>query len=55
MKKGWLLLFYFSTKKNKETINEAVASGANMFVAGSAIFGKNDRKKAIEDIRNSIK
>ena len=40
---------------SKETINEAVASGANMFVAGSAIFGKNDRKKAIEDIRNSIK
>ena len=40
---------------SKETINEAVASGANMFVAGSAIFGKNDRKKAIEDIRSSIK
>jgi ribulose-phosphate 3-epimerase len=28
-------------------------AGANVFVAGSAIFGKNDRKAAIEAIRNA--
>lgn len=31
----------------------AVEAGANVLVAGSAIFGRSDRAKAIEDIRNS--
>jgi ribulose-phosphate 3-epimerase len=30
-----------------------VSAGAQMLVAGSAIFGKSDRQKAIKDIRNS--
>jgi len=36
---------------NKDTAKEAVAAGANVLVAGTAIFGKEDVKKAIEDLR----
>lgn len=36
-----------------ETIKIAAKAGANMFVAGSAIFGKDDRKKAINDLRKN--
>ena len=36
---------------NRETSRQAVASGANVLVAGTAIFGKPDAKKAIEDLR----
>lgn len=36
---------------NKETSAEAVRAGANVLVAGTAIFGKDDVKKAIEDLR----
>ncbi|MBN2368752.1 ribulose-phosphate 3-epimerase [Candidatus Woesearchaeota archaeon] len=36
---------------NKKTIGRAVEAGANIIVAGSAIFGQKDRKKAIEELR----
>ncbi len=36
---------------NKETCREAVRAGANILVAGTAIFGQADVKKAIEDLR----
>jgi len=35
----------------KETIGPAAAAGADMFVAGTAVFGAQDRKLAIEDLR----
>ena len=36
-----------------DTIKEAYEAGANIFVAGSAVFGKEDRKKAIEDLKKA--
>lgn len=36
---------------NEETIQDAVRAGANVFVAGSAIFNKEDRAKALQGIR----
>jgi len=36
-----------------ETAREAVASGANVLVAGTAIFGQKDRAQAIRRLRNS--
>ena len=36
---------------NKETGSEAVKAGANVLVAGTAIFGRKDTKQAIEDLR----
>lgn len=36
---------------NSETSKLAVQSGANVLVAGTAIFSRPDRKKAIEDLR----
>ena len=40
---------------NKDTIKLAADAGANVFVAGSAIFGKKDRKNAIQELRNELK
>lgn len=40
---------------DKKTIRKAYRAGANIFIAGSAIFGKKDRKKAIADLKNAIK
>ena len=37
---------------NTETISKVVSSGANVIVAGSAIFGKKDRKVAMDELRN---
>ena len=37
---------------NDKTVETAAAAGANVFVAGSAVFGAEDAAKAIEDIRN---
>ncbi len=37
-----------------ETAPEVVSAGANILVAGSAIFGKPDIKNAVDAIRNSI-
>ena len=39
----------------KETIKQAADAGANIFVAGSAIFGEKDRKKAIDDLKQAMK
>ncbi len=36
---------------NPQTSKEAIRAGANVLVAGTAIFGKTDAKKAIEDLR----
>ncbi len=36
---------------NKQTSSEAVRAGANILVAGTAIFGSADVKQAIEDLR----
>jgi len=38
-----------------DTIKQAVDAGANVIVAGSAIFGKKDRKKSIEELKRAIK
>jgi len=38
----------------KETIKQAVDAGANIFVASSAIFGQEDRKKAIDDLKQAM-
>ena len=38
-----------------QTIKDAVSAGANVIVAASAVFGKNDRKQAILDLRNACK
>ncbi|MFH2028090.1 MAG: ribulose-phosphate 3-epimerase [Nanoarchaeota archaeon] len=38
-----------------KTIKQARLAGANIFVAGSAIFNKEDRKKAIQDLRDAAK
>ncbi|NIG98589.1 MAG: ribulose-phosphate 3-epimerase [Serratia symbiotica] len=37
-----------------DNIAEIAASGANMFVAGSAIFGKPDYRKVIDDMRSEL-
>lgn len=36
---------------NKDTGRQAVEAGANVLVAGTAIFGRKDTKQAIEDLR----
>lgn len=36
---------------NKDTARRAVEAGANVLVAGTAVFGQKDVKKAIEDLR----
>lgn len=40
---------------NKETIKQSVEAGANIIVAGSAVFKEKDRKKAIEELREAAK
>ena len=40
---------------NKETIGAVHAAGADMFVAGSAIFNSNDYKTAISDLKQQLK
>ncbi len=37
---------------NEKTVETAAAAGANVFVAGSAVFGAEDATKAISDLRN---
>jgi len=39
---------------NKENITEIAAAGADMFVAGSAIFSKPDYKVAIDELRAEL-
>ena len=36
-----------------DTIKIAAKAGANVFVAGSAIFTQKDRKKAIDELRRN--
>ncbi len=36
---------------NKDTAKETVRAGANVLVAGTAIFGKSDVRQAIEDLK----
>ena len=36
-----------------DTVASAASAGANVFVAGSSVFGKQDRKQAIEAIRSA--
>lgn len=38
---------------NPETAKTAARAGASVFVAGSAVFGKEDREKAIRSIRSA--
>ena len=38
---------------NKETAPLVIEAGANLLVAGSAVYGQSDRKKAISEIRGS--
>ncbi len=40
---------------NKETAKKAASAGADILVAGSAIFGAQDIGKAIEELRGSLK
>jgi len=40
---------------NKDTIGDVYRAGADMFVAGSAIFNTNDYKKAISDLTQQLK
>lgn len=37
---------------NDKTVETAAEAGANVFVAGSAVFGAEDAAKAIDDLRN---
>ena len=37
---------------NEKTVETAAAAGANVFVAGSAVFGAEDATKAISDLRS---
>ncbi len=39
---------------NEKTIADIVTAGADIFVAGSAIFGSNDYQKAIKSFREKI-
>ena len=37
---------------NKDTVKTAIASGADVLVAGSAVFGKPDYKAAVDALRD---
>jgi ribulose-phosphate 3-epimerase len=39
---------------NAETIPLSAKAGANMFVAGSYLFGKEDMKAAVDDLRRKL-
>ena len=39
---------------NAETIPQAFAAGANMFVAGSYLYGRDDMKKEIASLRAKL-
>ena len=39
---------------NEKTITDIAAAGADIFVAGSAIFGSNDYQKTISSFREKI-
>jgi ribulose-phosphate 3-epimerase len=39
---------------NRETAAQCIEAGANLLVAGSAIYNEKDRKKAISDIKGAL-
>lgn len=51
--KGLKTLIELDGGVNIETAAEIKAAGADVLVAGSAVFGKSDRKQAIKDIKNA--
>lgn len=53
LKKNPGLLIQVDGGINKENAGEVVAAGAEVLVAGSAIFGAEDRVRAIQEIRNA--
>jgi len=40
---------------NKHTISEAAKAGATVFAAGSAVFGSEDMKKAVEELERTAR
>ncbi len=38
---------------NRDTAGQALAAGADILVAGTAVFGQKDRRAAIEELRNA--
>ena len=38
-----------------KNIGQAASAGANIFVAGTSVFGQEDRKAAIEDLKDAAK
>ncbi len=51
LRRGWAGDIQVDGGINRETSREAVGAGANVLVAGTAIFGKKDVRQAIEDLR----
>ncbi|TWM03243.1 Ribulose-phosphate 3-epimerase [Bacillus licheniformis] len=39
---------------NKNTARQCIEAGANLLVAGSAVYNEKDRKKAISDIKGAL-
>ncbi len=52
-KRGLDVLLEVDGGVNAKNIHEVVKAGADIVVAGSAVFGAPDRKKAIEDLKNA--
>ena len=40
---------------NEETVSQAVEAGANILVAGSAIFGQPNIKEALQNLKQRVK
>ncbi|MCI4126041.1 ribulose-phosphate 3-epimerase [Bacillus haynesii] len=40
---------------NKNTARQCIEAGANLLVAGSAVYNEKDRKKAISDIKGALR
>ncbi len=53
-KKGLSTLIQIDGGVNEKTIYSISEAGADVFVAGSAIFGTNDYKKTIKNLRNKL-
>ena len=52
--KGLDILIQVDGGVNSKTIADVSAAGADVFVAGSAIFGSADYQKTIDEFRNKI-
>jgi len=53
-KKGLSTLIQIDGGVNEKTINTISEAGADVFVAGSAIFGTGDYKKTIKNLKNKL-